>query len=159
MSPPQAVLFVCLGNICRSPAAEGVFLHLAAARGVSHRFRVDSAGTGGWHAGELADPRMRAAAAARGMELTHRARQLQRSDLDTFDEVLVMDADNLAQVRRLGPGRARVRPLAPCAGRPGVDHVADPYYGGPDDFEATLDLLHEACTGLLDELLAAPSPP
>jgi protein-tyrosine phosphatase len=155
------VLFVCLGNICRSPAAEGVFLHLAATRGAAHRFRVDSAGTGGWHAGELADPRMRAAALARGVSLTHRARQLQRADLDLFDEVLVMDAQNLADVQRLGRGRARVRPLAPWAGRPGVVDVADPYYGGPEHFEATLDLLHEACTGLLDDLLGDPaaSPP
>ena len=111
---PTRVLFVCLGNICRSPAAEGVFLQQLALAGLEGSFVVDSAGTGSWHVGQPADPRMRAAAERRGVHLPSRARQLSVSDLQTFDHILTMDAENLAAVqalsRRSRP-RATITPL------------------------------------------------
>ena len=152
----RRVLFVCLGNICRSPAAEGVLRAKLAAAGLEASVEVDSAGTGGWHAGELADPRMRAAALRRGVALTHRARQVQRADLDAFDEVLVMDDDNLANVRRLAAGsatRAVVRKFSDFA--PPACLVPDPYYGSEADFEAVLDLLERAADGWLTSLTEA----
>jgi protein-tyrosine phosphatase len=155
-APPTRVLFVCLGNICRSPAAEGVFLHLLEREGVEQHFEVDSAGTGGWHVGSPADRRMRAAAARRGIELPSRARQIEAGDLHHFDHVLTMDADNLAAVGRLArqtEGRARITALTShCRRRPAAD-VPDPYYGGADGFEHVLDLLEDACAGLLASLI------
>ena len=94
----QRLLFVCLGNICRSPAAEGVFLHLIEREGLEDRFVVDSAGTGGWHVGNPADRRMRAAAERRGIHLPSRARQIELADLTGFDRILTMDGDNLRNV-------------------------------------------------------------
>jgi protein-tyrosine phosphatase len=155
-APPTRVLFVCMGNICRSPAAEGVFLHLLAEAGLEDYFAVDSAGTGGWHVGKPADARMRAAAARRGMELTSRARQLEMADLSHFDHILTMDADNLAAVQRLerqAPGKARISPLIDHCRRLRSAEVPDPYYGGEDGFERVLDLLEDACAGLLEDLL------
>jgi len=158
MAEPR-LLFVCLGNICRSPAAEGVFLHLLAREGLEDRFVVDSAGTGGWHVGRPADRRMRAAAERRGIQLPSRARQLDRGDLLSFDRILTMDDDNLHAVRSLA------RELAPAAAdlaliEPMVSHcrrfqdreVPDPYYGGDEGFEFVLDLLEDACAGLLESL-------
>lgn len=154
---PTRVLFVCLGNICRSPAAEGVFLSQLQQAGLAHAFEVDSAGTGGWHVGHPADARMRAAAERRGILLTSRARQLEREDLDRFDHILTMDEDNLAAVRALagsGSHRATVTPLTSYCRRHGASHVPDPYYGGSQGFEQVLDLLDDACAGLLAQLQA-----
>jgi len=153
---PTRVLFVCLGNICRSPAAEGVFLHLLAREDLEHHFQVDSAGTGGWHVGSPADRRMRAAAARRGIELTSRARQIEAADLDHFHHVLTMDEENLAAVSRLArqsEGRARITPLTSHCRRHAAPAVPDPYYGGADGFEEVLDLLEDACAGLLASLI------
>jgi len=153
---PPGVLFVCLGNICRSPAAEGVFLHRMAQAGVPEAFRVDSAGTGGWHVGRPADARMRAAAARRGIHLPSRARQIEAADLQRFAHVLTMDADNLAAVQRLQRqcgGEASIRPLLQHGRRHRVLDVPDPYYGGEEGFETVLDLLEDACAGLLEDLL------
>jgi protein-tyrosine phosphatase len=156
---PQRILFVCLGNICRSPAAEGVFLHQLAREGLDDHFVVDSAGTGGWHVGKPADSRMRTAAARRGIALPSRARQLEPADLTAFDRILTMDADNLARVRalasQLGPtsGLARIEPMVRHCRRFRAGEVPDPYYGGPEGFEQVLDLLEDACSGLLEELL------
>ena len=159
---PTRILFVCLGNICRSPAAEGVFLHRLAAEGLEDRFLVDSAGTGGWHVGKPADSRMRAAASRRGIHLPSRARQLERADLTGFDRILTMDDANLAAVqalaRKLGPNPQAGQPLAVI--EPMVRHcrrfqareVPDPYYGGAEGFEHVLDLLDDACGGLLEAL-------
>jgi protein-tyrosine phosphatase len=153
------VLFVCLGNICRSPAAEGVFLHLLAREGLESAFVVDSAGTGGWHVGRPADPRMRAAAARRGIELPSRARQLEAADLLRFDHILTMDANNLAVVRSLAGSlsgdegaTAWIRPLTEHCRRHESREVPDPYYGGDEGFEHVLDLLQDACAGLLQAL-------
>jgi protein-tyrosine phosphatase len=152
---PIRLLFVCLGNICRSPAAEGVFLHRLATENLQDRFVVDSAGIGGWHVGQPADPRMRAAAERRGIHLPSRARQLEAADLRSFDRILTMDAENLAAVRRLERthgGSAVVEPMTSYCSRFQVEDVPDPYYGGADGFEQVLDLLDDACAGLLRSL-------
>lgn len=165
MTPPAAmpgstsVLFVCLGNICRSPAAEGVFLHLLARQGLEREVHVDSAGTGGWHVGRPADARMAAAAARRGISLRSRARQLSAADLCRFDHILTMDADNLREVRRMAarhPASASIEPMMRYAEHTGVLEVPDPYYGGEAGFEEVLDLLEEACSGLLQAMQGSP---
>ena len=155
----KRVLFVCLGNICRSPAAEGVFVHHLIQAGAADRFLVDSAGTGSWHVGRAADPRMRAAASRRGIALTSRARQLELADLERFDHILTMDATNLGHVQTLAQehrgepgGQARIEPLVRYCSRFKVLEVPDPYYGGADGFEHVLDLLDDACAGLLQAL-------
>jgi protein-tyrosine phosphatase len=154
-SPRIRVLFVCLGNICRSPAAEGCFLHLMAREKLDHAFTVDSAGTGPWHVGKPADRRMQEAASRRGILLPSRARQISRADLAAFDHILTMDRENLAAVRRLAgptPTRATIEPITRYCRRYGLPEVPDPYYGGPDGFEQVLDLLEDACEGLLAAL-------
>ena len=154
----QKLLFVCLGNICRSPAAEGVFLHLLEARGLSHQFLVDSAGTGGWHVGNPADRRMRAAAERRGIHLPSRARQIELADFGNFDRILTMDDDNLQAVRSLAgelgarSDLALVEPMTSHCRRFSDKEVPDPYYGGEQGFEHVLDLLEDACSGLLETL-------
>ena len=156
----QRLLFVCLGNICRSPAAEGVFLDRIQREGLADRFLVDSAGTGGWHAGHPADRRMRAAAERRGIHLPSRARQIELSDLTGFDRILTMDDDNLRNVQalalELGPrdDLARIEPMTSHCRRFNVGEVPDPYYGGEQGFEHVLDLLEDACEGLLNALLS-----
>ena len=149
------VLFICLGNICRSPLAEGVFLHHAHARGVSARFTVDSAGTGGWHAGDLADPRMRAVAAEHGVELVSRARAVHADDFRTFDHLLCMDEENHTVLRERGAPLDRLRLLLDVDPQAPRRDVPDPYYGGVDGFHTVYTLVDRACQALLDELLAA----
>ena len=153
----KRVLFVCLGNICRSPAAEGMFLHLLEQSQAGERFVVDSAGTGGWHVGKAADARMRAAASRRGIHLASKARQLELADLNRFDHILTMDASNLSQVQALaqeagGSSVARIEPLLSYRSRFDLSEVPDPYYGGDEGFEHVLDLLEDACSGLLQAL-------
>lgn len=148
------VLFVCLGNICRSPAAEGVFQRLLDEAGLSDAFTVDSAGTGAWHEGELPDRRMRRAAAQRGIALTSIARQVTERDFDHFDHVLAMDGANLRDLRAMAPsahhGKIRLfRDLDPD-GR-GAD-VPDPYYGGPAGFDEVLDIVTRTGRAWLAEL-------
>jgi protein-tyrosine phosphatase len=144
---PTRLLFVCLGNICRSPTAEAVMRQLITANGLDARFEVDSAGIGGWHEGEPPDRRARKAAARRGVLLRGRARTITAADFDRFDLILSVDESNLDALRRLAPAgsRAELRKLAP-------EDVPDPYYGGADGFAAALDLIEAACTRLLDEL-------
>jgi protein-tyrosine phosphatase len=150
------VLFVCLGNICRSPAAEGVFLHLLQQEGLEDQFLVDSAGTGSWHVGKPADRRMRAAAERRGIHLPSRARQIAFADLNAFDHILTMDDDNLRAVQALAGkahrSTARIAPLVSHCRRLQASEVPDPYYGGAEGFEHVLDLLEDACSGLLEQL-------
>ena len=153
----QKLLFVCLGNICRSPAAEGVFLHLLEERNLADQFVVDSAGTGGWHVGNPPDRRMQAAANRRGIHLPSRARQISLDDLSDFDLILTMDADNLAAVQGLareagGRSQAKIESILSYAGRFSETEVPDPYYGGDAGFEHVLDLLEDACSNLLNEL-------
>ena len=156
----QKLLFVCLGNICRSPAAEGVFLDLLQTRGLEDQFVVDSAGTGSWHVGNPADRRMQAAANRRGIQLPSRARQIDLNDLEMFDLVLTMDQDNLHAVNGLAReagarATARIQPMLSYGRRYSEAEVPDPYYGGDAGFEHVLDLLEDACEALLEEL----SPP
>ena len=153
----KSLLFVCLGNICRSPAAEGVFLHLLDQRGLNDQFIVDSAGTGGWHVGNPADRRMQAAANKRGIQLPSRARQISLDDLRTFDLVLTMDDANLAAVRSLADeagsqATATIKPMLSFSTAFSETEVPDPYYGGEAGFEHVLDLLEDACSNLLDDI-------
>ena len=153
---PTRVLFICLGNICRSPAAEGVFLHLLEREGLQEEFDVDSAGTGSWHVGNRADPRMRSAAARRGIQLPSRARQLEPADLTRFDHILAMDEDNLSAIQAMARRHAVTARIAPITGHCRHLHsreVPDPYFGGADGFDRVLDLLEDACEGLLQDLL------
>lgn len=150
-----SVLFVCLGNICRSPTAEGVFRKLVADAGLAAQVRIDSAGTAGYHEGAPADSRALAAAGARGFDLSEiRARRVVPEDFEVFDLILAMDDENLADLKRIAPEGARTRAellLSYAKGRRG-DGVPDPYYGGKNGFEQVLDLVTEACAGLVEEL-------
>lgn len=155
-SEPTTVLFVCLGNICRSPLAEGVFASMAEARGVADRFRVDSAGTAGYHVGETADRRSIAVAAAHGIRLTGRARQVSRRDVTEPGVVVAMDRSNQRSLERLKGRRGDaeivlMRDYDPEADSP---DVPDPYYGGPDGFEEVYRIVERSCRELLDELAA-----
>jgi protein-tyrosine phosphatase len=148
-SAAKRILFVCLGNICRSPSAEGVARALAAQAGLDGALSFDSAGTGSWHIGDPPDPRARAAAAARGITLSGRARQVCLQDFERFDLLIAMDRSVLRDLESLAPdpkAREKVRLL------PGEVEVTDPYHGGPDGFERVLDLLQERCAQLLGEL-------
>jgi protein-tyrosine phosphatase len=167
-APPRSLLFVCLGNICRSPLAEGLFASLAAARGARDLFRLDSCGTGAWHVGELPDRRSIQVARKHGITLDHRARQLDHErDFQDFDLLLAMDRSNLDHLHRAGcpPHRAALirsfdpalRDLPPKSLQYTLD-VPDPYSGGPDGFEHVYSLLHAACDGLLGTLLAESGP-
>ena len=149
------MLFVCLGNICRSPAAEGIFLHLLQQRGLSGIYQVDSAGTGSWHLGEPADRRMQRAAARRGVILPSRARQVQGHDLDHFDWILAMDQDNLAALRALDPDGCwhhKILAMASLCRHHEAHEIPDPYFGGPQGFDHVLNLLEDACSSLLDHI-------
>jgi protein-tyrosine phosphatase len=150
-----SVLFVCLGNICRSPLAEGVFRHLARERGIEDELRIESAGTGAWHVGEPPDPRSIEVARGRGVSLDGQcARQVRPSDLIEFDYVVAMDRQNLRELERLRDehgGDAVVLLLREHDPEPG-DEVPDPYFGGPDGFDRVYDMIHRAAAALLDEL-------
>ncbi len=149
-----SLLFVCLGNICRSPTAEGVMRHLLAARGLSDRVGVDSAGTGAWHAGQPPDARATRAAARRGIPLSGQARQVRSEDFERFDLVLAMDRDNQRELLRLAgeSSRHKVRLLRDFQPGGAGQEVPDPYYGGEAGFEEVLDICEAACAGLLAEL-------
>jgi len=155
---PIRVLFVCLGNICRSPLAEGVFRHLAEQRGVAAVFEIDSAGTSGYHRGEPPDARMRAVAEANGVSLGSRARQVTAADFERFDHILCMDESNRRTLLDRGAPRAKTCLLLAAAGEANVREVPDPYFGGNDGFETVYRLVHGACGSLLDALLAEQEP-
>ena len=151
----KRVLFVCTGNICRSPTAEGVFRRFVEQAGLEDRIGMDSAGTHGYHIGAPPDPRTQAAASARGYDLSGlRARRIAREDFSRFDLVLAMDRDHHAILTRFAPSGAghKLRMLIEFARRSGVDEVPDPYYGGPDGFELVLNLVEDAAEGLLEHL-------
>lgn len=157
METKKRVLFVCLGNICRSPAAEGILRHLAASEeGCADRIEADSAGTYGGHRGDLPDARMRSAAARRGYVLTHRARQVAEEDFERFDLIVAMDDMNYEALHRLAPSREAARKIFRMAEffrhHPDRTYVPDPYYEGREGFERVLDLLEDGCQGLLERL-------
>ena len=139
-----------MGNICRSPAAEGVFRKLVADSGRTDEFHIDSAGTHGYHVGHLPDARMRAAAERRGYRLDSSARRLTVEDFDAFDLIVVMDEDNYENAVALDPGAgARVVRMCDYCEMQTAEEVPDPYYGGAAGFEHVLDILEDACAGLL----------
>jgi protein-tyrosine phosphatase len=151
-----SVLFVCLGNICRSPLAEAVFRSVVEESELTGRIRIDSAGTSGYHAGDPPDRRTAEVALRRGVRVEGASRQVQRSDLDRFDHIVVMDQENLRNVRRLAGGGDHAaeihlfRDFDPDAD--GDREVPDPYYGGPDGFENVHDLVDRSARGLLEHL-------
>ncbi len=148
-----SVLFVCMGNICRSPAAEGVFRKFVEDAGRTHEFEIDSAGTHGYHTGDRADPRMRSAAAQRGFELGSRARRVHPEDFDRFDYIVSMDEDNyeILTAQHNG-GRARIVRMCSFSSNDNYTEVPDPYYGGEAGFYTVLDILEDACANLLKQL-------
>ena len=150
------VLFVCLGNICRSPAANGVMEKMVAEQGLEDKFVIDSAGTYGGHAGELPDPRMRVAASRRGYNLTHRSRKFREQDYHDFDMIIVMDDSNYENVARLAPERKYLdkvyRFVEFSKNHPDWSYVPDPYYEGHEGFELVLDILEDGCSELINRL-------
>ncbi len=154
----RSVLFVCLGNICRSPLAQGVFEHLALQRGVRDQFTIESCGIGDWHVGEAPDERAIAIARRHGIELRSRARQLDaQSDSRRFDLLLAMDRRNLRALLKAGCPAERTRLFLdfapPHVSGPHAGEVPDPYYGGPEGFEQVFGLVHAAGEGLLNAVL------
>jgi len=158
-SSPKRILFVCLGNICRSPTAEGVMRALVLDAGLQEHIEIDSAGTGSWHIGEAPARRATAAAGARGIVLDGAARQVGAADFAEFDLVVAMDASNLADLRRVAPDEAAreklvlLRDLDPATAGQALD-VPDPYHGGARGFEQVLDIVQAACVALLGQLRA-----
>lgn len=149
---PVRVLFVCLGNICRSPAAQGIMQKLVDDHGDSAAWSIDSAGTGGWHVGDMPDKRMRVHAIRRGYTLDHVCRQVREADFDNFDIILGMDHSNVANLRHMAPtleAGAKVVPMAVFLRTffP-QDCIPDPYYDGDDGFENVITLLEDGCTHL-----------
>lgn len=149
------VLFVCMGNICRSPTAQGVFERIVQEKGVAERIVIDSAGTHAYHVGEPPDRRSQAAALGRGVDLSgQRARRIEKHDLDHFDYVLVMDQGNLEEVLHLSSPehRERIHLFMTFAGRWQESEVPDPYYGGGSGFQQVLDMVEDAAEGLLEHI-------
>lgn len=149
------ILFVCLGNICRSPLAEGLFRHHVEEAGLASSIQIRSAGTGGWHVGKPPDERMSATAQRRGVDISRqRARQLAVSDLHEHDLVLAMDRENLANIRSLAAGRAtdHVRLFRDFDPAPGSGEVPDPYYGGEEGFVEVFEIVQRTSRSLLEHL-------
>ncbi|AES88429.1 Low molecular weight tyrosine-phosphatase, putative [Medicago truncatula] len=162
---PFSVLFVCLGNICRSPAAEGVFTDLVKKRGFDSKFRIDSAGTIGYHEGNEADSRMKAASKRRGIQITSISRPIKPSDFVEFDLILAMDKQNREDIMEAfsrwkfrdplpEDAHKKVKLMCSYCKKHDETEVPDPYYGGPQGFEKVLDMLEDACESLLDSILA-----
>ncbi|KAL8029642.1 hypothetical protein ABFX02_14G238400 [Erythranthe guttata] len=165
---PFSVLFVCLGNICRSPAAEGVFKHLVSQRNLDSKFYIDSAGTINYHEGNPADQRMRAASKRRGIEITSLSRPIRASDFRDFDLILAMDKQNREDIigaferwRHREPlpadGANKVQLMCSYCKRHSETEVPDPYYGGQQGFEKVLDMLEDACESLLEKIVTEKS--
>ena len=149
------VLFVCLGNICRSPAAEGIFKKIVRKQGLNNKIEVDSAGTAGYHVGELPDSRMRQHGTRRGYKFDSLSRKFTSSDFDRFDIILAMDDSNYNNILRLAPdldSEAKVHRMMDFSKKYENDHVPDPYYSGAEGFELVLDLLEDSCDGLLEKV-------
>jgi protein-tyrosine phosphatase len=150
------VLFICLGNICRSPMAEGVFRRVVEKEGLTDRFEIDSAGLGDWHVGQAPDTRAQAAAKLRGIDISRQcARQVALEDFARFDRLLVMDRSNYAELKRLAPAdaRAKIQYFLDFAPQAGTKDVPDPFFGGAEGFDHALDLIEAAANGLLASLV------
>ncbi|MFT5422430.1 MAG: protein-tyrosine phosphatase [Phycisphaerales bacterium] len=153
-SEPTRVLMVCLGNICRSPLAEGLLIHLAERRGVSDLVSVDSCGTGGWHAGDAPDPRSLSVALKHGVNLPSRARQFDPgTDIEGFDLLIAMDRSNQATLIERGTPAEKVRMMLDFHPELAGEDVPDPYYGGPNGFDDVYEMVKIACDGVLDQLI------
>lgn len=153
----KKILFVCLGNICRSPAADGIFAGLIESSGLTGTLACDSCGTGDWHIGDLPDARMRAAGTRRGYRFTHRARQLCRSDYADFELIVAMDAQNRRDILARAPQGFDASKLVLftdfCSGKfEGLSEVPDPYWSGDDGFDHVLDILENGCANLFEKL-------
>ena len=145
------ILFVCLGNICRSPSAEAVFQHLVDEKGESNNFFIDSAGTSAYHVGDRADARMRRHGKKRGIEITSISRQFVQEDFDRFDQIIAMDQENMYEMKRIARNQSdldKLHFMTDFSKKFRYNHVPDPYYGGDDGFELVLDLLEDASKGL-----------
>ena len=149
-SSARSILFICMGNICRSPMAEGVFLHKLRERDLLDDFDVDSAGTGGWHAGDPPDHRSVRTAREKGIHLPSTARQVTAGDFERFDLLVCMDRENAANLERMGCPPERIRQLMAYHPEASHDEVPDPYYGHDDGFE----LMHALIDGAVDRFLA-----
>ncbi len=152
------ILFVCLGNICRSPMAEGVFRRAAEEEGVLHLFDIDSAGLGHWHIGQAPDTRAQNAARKRGIDISGQsARQVKHADFTRFDLILAMDGKNYRELVQLAPRelRQKIRHFLDFAPQMATKDVPDPFFGGPEGFDHALDLIEQAADGLLADLLKA----
>lgn len=151
----KKILFVCMGNICRSPAAEGVMKSLLNKNGIKDKVYVDSAGTIDYHTGEFPDPRMIEVASERGYELNHRARQITKSDLENFDYIITMDDQIYKSVNRLDSQKQyqhKIFKMTDFLSEMEADEIPDPYYGKKEDFEYSLDLIEDAVKGLLNRI-------
>lgn len=150
----QRILFVCLGNICRSPLAEGIFIQEVEKRGLSHKFEADSCGTGGWHVGDLPDYRSRQVATENGFELTHRARQLKTSDADSFDWIIAMDDDNYREIiNRLPSAKEKIRTMMSFSSSQNhPSFIPDPYYGDIHHFREVYGQLSDVIGEFLEFL-------
>ena len=147
------LLFVCLGNICRSPSAEGVMKKLVKESGLEHEIEIDSAGILSIHQGELPDPRMRKHASDRGYLLDSRSRPVKIADFYNFDLIIGMDDQNIQDLKKLAPdleSSSKIHHMSEYLSTHVYDHIPDPYYGGAEGFELVLDLLEDACSGLLE---------
>ena len=147
------ILFVCLGNICRSPAAEGILKKKLKDKGLEQFYFVDSAGTAGYHEGELPDSRMRMHASRRGYSLDSRSRPVKYNDFFDFDVIVGMDNNNISNLKRMAPdaeSEKKIKRMTDYCRTYMDDHVPDPYYGGDSGFEHVLDLLEDACEGIIE---------
>jgi protein-tyrosine phosphatase len=154
---PYKLLFVCLGNICRSPSAENIMKHLINEAGLSKEIICDSAGTSSYHVGSPPDRRMSAAAKLKGIELVGEARQFQRSDLEKFDLILAMDRENyrdILAIDRSSQYKDKVKLMCDFCTKHDLKEVPDPYYGGPEGFNQVIELLLDACEGLLNYVVS-----
>ncbi|MDB4724521.1 low molecular weight phosphotyrosine protein phosphatase [bacterium] len=157
----KKILFVCMGNICRSPTGEGVFRQMLENQKMSNRFEVDSAGTIGFHSGKSADHRMQKAASEKGYRLESRSRQVRAEDFEAFDLVIAMDRDNLADLIAVGASRfgkqdlipSKIKLLSDFLGPQWPTDVPDPYYGGDEGFDYVLEMVEAACPAILQELM------
>ena len=152
---PFKIVFVCLGNICRSPTAEGMFQHLVNERGLQPYFYIDSAGTSAFHIGEPANSKSQQVANQHGVKLPSRARRFEAADLEEFDLIFAMDRENLENIKQLDSRNQyseKIKLLREYDSQPGNGEVPDPYYGGMDGFQNVFDIVKRSCEALLDEL-------
>jgi protein-tyrosine phosphatase len=152
----KKILFVCLGNICRSPTAEGVFLQMLEEKKLSHQFLIDSAGTIGNHQGELPDERTRKSAKKRGIDLVSHSRKIEIADLEKFDFILCMDQSNVEDVKKLDPRKlhhSKIKLFTDFRLKLNFTEVPDPYYGTERDFDLVVDIVLDSCRGFFEKEL------